>query len=105
MTSDNETEYQHWCNHSIVYDRVTGSHCSNEQPIADILDVQNRALLPLLDDHMVLMKNYTVLVSHVLIEHFTKFKDSFSDIVPQHIPYKYYNETKEKTDKINLGII
>ena len=105
MTSDSQTKDIHWCNHSIILDRVSGLDRADDKPIADILDVPNATFLPTVTDHCNLIKDFTVLVSRVFVQHFSKFQNTFKDVVPQHIQHKYSSEMKKKSQKENMGIV
>ncbi|CAB4030960.1 Hypothetical predicted protein [Paramuricea clavata] len=56
------------------------------------------------DIHCIL-KDFIVLVSRVFLEHFSKFQNTFKDVVPQHIQPKYSNEMSKRSKKENMGII
>lgn len=105
MTSDNQTKDIHWCNHSVILDRVSALDSADEKPIANILDVPNATFVPNVADQCNILKDFIVLVSRVFLEHFSKFQNTFRDVVPQHIPHKYSNEMRKKSKKENMGII
>ncbi|KAK3721664.1 hypothetical protein QZH41_013812 [Actinostola sp. cb2023] len=104
MTSDNQNKDKHWCNHNAVINRVEPVNVSNDKPIADLLDVPNKTILPTIEDHTKLMKDLTVLVARVFVENFTSFS-VFKDVVPNHIRHKYSHQLVKKTNMVNLGII
>ncbi|KAL9955364.1 hypothetical protein ACROYT_G036674 [Oculina patagonica] len=104
MTSENQNKDHHWCNHNAVFDRVNPVELSDEKPLADIQDVPNRAILPLLEDHKKIMDDFVILVSRVFVENFSSF-DIFKDIVPNHIKHKYSEEMKKATNKVHLGML
>lgn len=105
MTSDSQTKDIHWCNHNVILDRVSALESPNDKPTAAILDVPNATFVPNVSDNCKLIKDFTVLVSRVFVEHFPQFKDAFRDIVPQHIQHKYSSEMKKKSQKESMGII
>ena len=105
MTSDSQTKDIHWCNHSVILDRVSALDSADDKPIADILDVPNATFVPNVTDHCNLIKDYTVLISRVFVEHFANFQHVFKDVVPLHIQHKYSSEMKKKSQKENMGII
>ncbi|KAK3731057.1 hypothetical protein QZH41_019215 [Actinostola sp. cb2023] len=104
MTSDNQNKDKHWCNHNAITDRVNPNQYSDDKPIADILHVPNKVIVPKLEDNKALMDDFVVLVARVFVEHFDSFS-IFKDIVPTHIKHKHSDEMKKKTNKVNMGII
>ena len=105
MTSDSQTKDIHWCNHSVILDRVSALDSADDRPIAEILDVPNATFIPNVSDHCNLIKDYTVLISRVFVEHFANFQHMFKDVVSSHIQHKYSSEMKKKSQKENMGII
>ena len=73
MTSENQNKDHHWCNHNAVFDRVNPVEFSDDKPLADILELPNRDILPALEDHTKIMNDFVVLVSRVFVEHFPAF--------------------------------
>jgi len=100
MTSENQNKDHHWCNHNAVFDRVNPVEFSDDKPLADILELPNRDILPALEDHNKIMNDFVVLVSRVFVEHFPAF-EIFKDIVPNHIKHKYSEEMKKPSNKVN----
>lgn len=99
MTSDNQNRDKHWCNHNAVINRVNPIQYMDEEPIADILDIPNKTVLPRLEDHEALMKDFVIIIARVFVEYFKCF-EIFKDIVPSHIKHKYSKEMKQKTNKV-----
>ncbi len=99
ITSDNQHKDIHWCNHNAIIDRVNPTGFSDQQPIADIAEVDNKLFLPTLEEHNALINDFIVLVGRVFVENYDFF-DIFKDIVPAHIKHKYSEKMKTPTDKV-----
>jgi hypothetical protein len=99
ITSDNQHKDIHWCNHNAVIDRVNPTGFPDQQPIADIAQVDNNLFLPTLEDHNALMNDFIVLVARVFVENYDSFV-IFKDVVADHIKHTYSEKMKMKTDKV-----
>lgn len=99
VTSENQNKDHHWCNHNAVFDRVNPVEFSDDKPLADILDLPNRDILPSLEDHKKVLNDFVVLVSRVFVEYFSCF-EIFNDVVPNHIKHKYSQEMKKPSNKV-----
>ena len=54
-------------------------------------------LLPTSSDYCSLKKNFTILVSRVIVENLTFFREDFKGLVLKHIPHKYSTEQSKKS--------
>ena len=104
ITSENQNKDHHWCNHNAVFDRVNPVEFSDETRLANIQDLPNKDILPLLEDHKKMIDDFVVLVSRVFVENFWYF-ETFKDVVPNHIKHKYSEEMKKPTSKVNYMYI
>ena len=100
MTSENQNKDHHWCNHNAVFDRVNPVELPDDKPLACILDVPKKVLLPALKDNKNILNDFAVLVSRVFVENLSSF-EIFKDCIPVHIKHKYSEELKRPTDKVN----
>ena len=87
MTSNNNDKDYHWYNHNAHLDWVNPTILPTDDPVADLQEVPNSTLLSSLTSHKAL-KDFTVLIGHVLVENLTAF-EIFKDVVPIHIKHKY----------------
>ena len=100
MTSEIQNKDHHWCYHNAVFDRVNPVELPDDKPLACILDVPNKVLLPALEDNKNILNDFAVLVLRVFVENLSSF-EIFKDCIPVHIKHKYSEEMKRPTDKVN----
>ncbi|KAK3716250.1 hypothetical protein QZH41_018051 [Actinostola sp. cb2023] len=104
MTSDNQNKDEHWCNHNAVLDRVNPTELEDERSIGEIIDVPNSTFVPSLEEQADITNDFVILIARVFVVHLKAF-EIFDVVVPKHIKHKYSENMKEKSKKVNLGII
>ena len=103
MTLKAQNRDIHWVNHEVVENRVSANHLSNEGPKADLLNVPNIKFFPSIEDQRKQRFNYIVLVSRILVDHFSAFAP-LKDACIRHIPHKYSTEMSKKSNKVNCEL-
>ena len=89
MTSDRQNKDIHWVNHSAVKNRVTLGSRKREQ--TELSQLDNCQLLPTATDHEKLRRDFTYLVSRVLVEHLPCL-EFLQSVCIKHIPHQFSNE-------------
>lgn len=89
----------HWVNHTMVENRVSGNHLSSEGQKADLMEMPNILLFPSIVDQKRQHFNYIILVSRILVNHFSAF-ENLKDACIRHIPFKYSKEMSKKSLKV-----
>ena len=93
MTSDRQNKDIHWVNHSAIKNRVTLGSRKREQ--LELSQLDNCQLLPSAADHETLRRDFTYLVSRVLVEHLPCL-DSLQSVCVKHIPHQFSKEWQRK---------
>ena len=104
MTADHQNTDIHWVNHNLVENRVSGNHLPDDGPIKDILDVENKDLIPSIADHKEMYNNYLVHIQRILTKRIPALQ-CLSDHVPKHIKHKHSHEMSMKSKKVILSKI
>ncbi len=99
MTMANQNRDEHWVNHKIVFNRVSGNQLESEPPRQEITKVPNIKFLPSAKDYKQQRHNYIVLVSRILVRYFSSFSP-LKEACIQHIKHKYVKEMTEKFEKV-----
>ena len=60
-----------------------------------------KAILPSCKDDESLKYNFSLIISRVLVQHFSFFNLAFNDVVDWHIKHKYYKETSMKSEVVS----
>ena len=100
MTSDRQNKDIHWVNHSAVKNRVTLGNRKREQ--IELSQLDNCQLLPTAADHEKLRRDFTYLVSRVLVEHLPCMA-FLQPVCIRHIPHQFSKEMAKKTDKVIIN--
>ena len=100
MTSDRQNRDIHWVNHSAIKNRVTLGNRKGTQPELSQLD--NCLLLPTAADHENLRKDFTHLVSRVLVEHLPCM-EFLQSVCVKHIPHQYNKTMAQKSEKVHVN--
>ena len=88
----------HWVNHRCTFNRVSGNHLSTD-PGPGVLKVPNISILPSLDEQKMQRQNLIVLVSRILVQHFSALS-SLESVCIRHIPHKYVKEMSMKSEQV-----
>lgn len=99
MTSDHQNTDIHWVNHNIVENRVSGNHLPDDKPVKNIMDVENKDLIPSIVDHKELYNNYLVHIQRILTKRIPSL-EGLSSNVPKHIKHKHSEEMSKKSKKV-----
>lgn len=99
MTSDHQNTDLHWVNHNIVENRVSGNHLPDDTPVKNIMDVENKDLIPSIADHKELYNNYLVHIQRILTKRIPSL-EGLSSNVPKHIKHKHSEEMSKKSKKV-----
>ena len=103
MTSDHQNTDIHWVNHNIVENRVSGNHLPDDKPVKDIMDVENKDLIPSIADHKELYNNFLTHIQRVLIKRIPSMQCLASN-VPIHIRHKHSKEMSKKSKKVFISV-
>jgi len=99
MTSDHQNTDIHWVNHNIVENRFSGNHLPDDKPVKNIMDVENKDLIPSIADHKELYNNYLVHIQRILTKRIPAL-EGLSSNVPKHIKHKHSEEMSKKSKKV-----
>ena len=99
MTSDHQNTDIHWVNHNIVENRVSGNHLPDDKPLKNIMDVENKDLIPSIADHKELYNNYLVHIQGILTKRIPSL-EGLSSTVTKHIKHKHSEEMSKKSKKV-----
>ena len=99
MTSDHQNTDIHWVNHNIVENRVSGNHLPDDKPVKNVMDVENKDLIPSIADHKELYNNYLVHIQRILTKRIPSL-EGLSSNVPKHIKHKHSEEMSKKSKKV-----
>lgn len=99
MTSDHQNTDIHWVNHNIVENRVSGNHLPDDKPVKDVMEVENKDLIPSFADHKELYNNYLVHIQRILTKRIPALQ-CLSDHVSKHIRHKHTQEMSKKSKKV-----
>ena len=99
MTSDHQNTDIHWVNHNIVENRVSGNHLPDDKPEKNVMDVENKDLIPSIADHKELYNNYLVHIQRILTKRIPSL-EGLSSNVPKHIKHKHSEEMSKKSKKV-----
>lgn len=99
MTSDHQNTDIHWVNHNIVENRVSGNHLPDDKSVKNIMDVENKDLIPSIADHKELYNNYLVHIQRILTKRIPSL-EGLSSNVPKHIKHKHSEEMSKKSKKV-----
>ena len=101
MTSDHQNTDIHWVNHNLVENRVSGNHLPDDRPVKDVLDVENKDLIPSFADHKELYNNYLVHIQRILTRRIPALQ-WLSNQVPKHIWHKHSQEMRQPSKKVQF---
>ena len=88
----------HWVNHRCTFNRVHGNHLSTH-PGPGVRKVPNISLLPSLYDQKMQRQDLIVLVSRILVQHFSALS-FLESVCIRHIPHKYVKEMSMKSEQV-----
>ena len=87
MTCDRQNKDIHWVNHSAIKNRVT---VGNREQV-ELSQLENCKLLPTATDHEKLRKDFTHLVSRILVDNLPCMQ-FLQSVAVKHIPHQYSKE-------------
>jgi hypothetical protein len=90
----------HWTHQCAVLDRVFDPSLDASSPKKDVKDVRMIELLPDSKVQEHLMKNWSVLISRVIVKHLKAFK-KLTNVVNCHIPHKHSEEMRTKSELVS----
>ena len=99
MRSDNQNKDFHWTNMNFVMNRVSGLHLPDDEPIRQLSDLPNGAVLPQAKDHPNSRENYIVLVGRIITECIPAL-NFLKHAVQKHIHHKYSVEMAQCSTKV-----
>ena len=88
----------HWVNHRCTFNRISGNHLSTH-PGTGVLKVPNISLLPNLYEQKMQRQNLIVLVSRILVQHFSALS-FLESVCIRHISHKYVKEMSMKSEQV-----
>lgn len=100
MRMESQSQSLH-CVHAYgVVDRVNYSSLPSQRSGATNL----YSLLPSPSDYTSLKDNFTVLISRVIVDNLTFFRDDFKRLVLRHIPHQYSAEHSKKSEVVSACV-
>lgn len=91
----------HWFHMNAVKDRVVAVNLTDDKPIGSIHNLQPGDFLPSVKDNEDLLHDFIPLFARVLIDKIPAFS-AFKDVVVRHIPHKYSDVMKEKSEQVMI---
>ncbi|KAJ7376290.1 hypothetical protein OS493_035651 [Desmophyllum pertusum] len=104
MGSTNQNNSIHWFNLNAVQIRVLGNHLDNTRPTKPVLEMENVDFLPSPADNQNYLHDITAIATRVVIKHIPAF-NIFKDVTVHHIPHKYSEVMKQKSQQVPLGLL
>ena len=102
MGSTNQNNSIHWFNLNAVQIRVIGNHLDNTRPTKPVLEMENVDFLPSPADNQNYLHDITAIATRVVIKHIPAF-NIFKDVTVHHIPHKYSEDMKQKSQQVKLS--
>ena len=99
QASDKPNKSIHWFHLNAVKDRVSGAGLSEKGSIKLVDQVENWEILPSYQDNEDLLHDFIPLFAQVICDRIPALK-SFKDLGIRHIPHKYSNVTKQKSEQV-----
>ena len=99
QASDKPNKSIHWFHLNAVKNRVSGAGLSEKGPIKLVDQVENWEILLSYQDNEELLHDFIPLFARVICNRIPALK-SFKDVVIRHIPHKYSNVTKQKSEQV-----
>lgn len=103
-TSDSHLQSLHYFHSYAVLDRCDMSSLDDAPSLCDTTSADVCSVLPTDLDHSTLKQNLTTIVSRILRNHFTFFKDNLP-FVQRHIPHIHSKEMSLKSTVVGITII
>ena len=102
---DRQTESLHFFHYYGIKDRIFLSNASDAVPALAHEDVSNlhvELLLPSVSDYQSLYHHFSVLITRILVDELTYFKDTFGseETVIKHIKHKFAKEMSTKSEVV-----
>lgn len=94
----------HWIHHIAVEDRVPTRHLSDVRPDVDITTYDVGCSLPGSEEQAHIRREFIVLGSRLLTQHFDVFKP-LSKVVVNNIPHDYSEEMSARSTEYPLGLL
>ena len=94
----------HYFHSYAVASRIDFSHLSETTPLLPRVDLHQLAtsLLPSPDDDLLIRRNFSTLVSRVLVSNINFFKLTFDGVVQWHIKHEFYEEMSRKSEVVSI---
>ena len=98
MTSDRQTRSLHYVQSYAVKDRVNYDNLSNELPT----EVCVFDILPTNEDYEFLKRNFTILLSRVIVKFIPYFTSDYNELLTKHIPHEHSTEMATKSETVSV---
>jgi hypothetical protein len=96
MTEDHQNQSRHYVQMLAVKDRVNCEHLPNDEPIGDLLNIDNCQFLPTAADNDSLRNDLIHVISLILTENVKAF-EVFKDVYPPNFTHEYSDVVDEKS--------
>ncbi len=103
MRSDHQTQSLHYFNSFAILDRVDLSHYSSSPLRLDPAELDPIVFLPSKEDYDALEDNMNVLISRVIVQYMSFFKD-YGSIVIRHIDHPHSDEMSNKSTVVGCSL-
>ena len=96
----------HYFHSYAAKNRISTGDLSEAAPSPPTMEAKQIALtlLPSVDDDATICTNIATLISRVLVEHLRFFEHSFDDAVIWHIPHRYSEQMKHKSNVVSIPL-
>ena len=101
MSQNRQSHSLNYFNSYAVKDRINLSGYCNLKPFIPT-NVNFDDILPSRTMHPELIKNFTVLISRILVDNLPVFKYYFEDVVIRHISHQYSKQMSQKSEVVCL---
>ena len=100
MRSDHQKQSLHYFHTYAVKDRIDLSEVSDQKVQPDLQSIQLTELLPTGNDEVILRRNFTILICHVLVKHMQYFAQ-FNKAIDRHIQHDFSSQMSQKSEVVS----
>ena len=100
QSKSHQNKSLHWTHSFAVKNRVKAdSNLDDSQPQKQLKDLQMIKILPSMEEQDAMQSSMVMLVFRIICKYFAAYKE-FSSAVIHHLPHKYTNEMRQKSEQV-----